>query len=208
MNRVLTTTQQRVVLPALVAALTASTAPLPAAEVSTAHITAISWETEAQIGKVIIRLDAPVTYRTMASSTSILVDLWRARHVEWRSQTVAHPYVQGMRVNQLTPDVARIRIDLRRPARYKTYMTSDPATVTVLIIPPSMATAPLPSSVAYDTLRVSTRAGLTGVHVLRINPEDPELEIRPVLAAVMVSGTEATSSIATRLEAIAGENGG
>jgi hypothetical protein len=46
------------------------------------------------------------------------------------------------------------------------------------------------------------------VHVLRINPEDPELEIRPVLAADMVSGTEATSTIATRHEAIAAVNGG
>ena len=207
MNRSLTTVQ-RAVLPTLVGALMASAAPLPAAEVSSARITTITWEADAQIGKVIIRLDAPVTYRTMASTSSILVDLWQARLIEWQSQTVVHPYVQGVRVNQLTPDVARIRIDLRRPARYKTYMTIEPATVTVVIIPPELATAPLPRSVAYEALRAPTRAGTTGVHLLRINPEDPELEIRPVLAVDMVSGTETTSTIATRHEAVAAVNGG
>ncbi len=207
MNRSLTTVQ-RAVLPTLVGALMASAAPLPAAEVSSARVTTIAWEADAQIGKVIIRLDAPVTYRTMASPSSILVDLWRARLIEWQSQTVLHPYVQGIRVNQLTPDVARIRIDLRRPARYKTYATTEPATVTVVIIPPELATAPLPRSVAYEALRTHTRAGTTGVHLLRINPEDPELEIRPVLAVDMVSGTETTSTIATRHEAVAAVNGG
>lgn len=207
MNRSLTTVQ-RAVLPTLVGALMASAAPLPAAEVRSARVTTITWEADAQIGKVIIRLDAPVTYRTMASSSSILVDLWQARLIEWQSQTVVHPYVQGVRVNQLTPDVARIRIDLRRPARYKTYVTTEPATVTVVIIPPELATAPLPRSVAYEALRAHTRAGTTGVHLLRINPEDPELEIRPVLAVDMVSGTETTSTIATRHEAVAAVNGG
>lgn len=202
------TTVQRALLPTLVGALMASAAPLPAAEVSAARITTIAWEADAQIGKVIIRLDAPVTYRTMASPTSILVDLWQAHLIEWQSQTVVHPYVQGVRVNQLTPDVARIRIDLRQPARYKTYVTTDPATVTVVIIPPALATAPLPPSVAYEMLRAHTRAGTTGVHLLRINPEDPELEIRPVLAVDMVSGTETTSTIATRHEAVAAVNGG
>lgn len=207
MNRSLTTVQ-RVVLPTLVGALLASATSLPAAEVGAARVTTIGWEADAQIGKVIIGLDAPVTYRTMASPTNILVDLWQARLIEWQSQTVVHPYVQGVRVNQLAPDVARVQIDLRRPARYKTYMTMEPATVTVLIIPPALATSPLPPSVAYETLRAHTRAGTTGVHLLRINPEDPELEIRPVLAVDMVSGTETTSTIATRHEAVAAVNGG
>ena len=199
---------QCAILPMLVGALTASAAPLPAAEVNGARVMTIAWEADAQIGKVVIRLDAPVTYRTMASPTSILVDLWQARLGEWQSQTVVHPFVQGVRVNQLTPDVARIQIDLRRPARYKTYMTTEPSTVTVVIIPPELATAPLPRSVAYEALRAHTRAGTTGVHLLRINPDDPELEIRPVLAVDMVSGTETTSTIATRHEAVAAVNGG
>src|SRR6266852_7321196 len=93
---------QRAILPMLVGALTASAAPLPAAQVNGARVTTIAWEADAQVGKVIIRLDAPITYRTMASPSSILVDLWRARHVEWRAQTVTHRYVPGVRVNQLT----------------------------------------------------------------------------------------------------------
>lgn len=208
MNRSLAIAHLRVAGATLVGALLASAAPLPAAETNAARITAIAWETEAQIGKVIIRLDAPVTYRTMASPSNILVDLWQARLVEERTQTVAHPYVQGMHVNQLTPEVARVRIDLRRPARYKTYNTADPSTVTVVIIPPALATAPLPSSVGYETVRVRTPAGTTGVHVVTVNPDDPGLDIRPVLAADMVTGTETTSTIATRHEAIVAVNGG
>src|SRR5712692_1076671 len=149
MNRVRISIRRWVILPALLGALVATAAPAPASDRTIARITAIAWEPEAQVGRLVIRLDAPITYRTMASPSSILVDLWRARHVEWRAQTVTHRYVQGVRVNQLTNDLARIRIDLRRPAHYKNYMTSDPSTLTVVIIPPGMATAALPSSVAY-----------------------------------------------------------
>jgi hypothetical protein len=208
MNRVRISIRRWVILPALLGALVATAAPARASDRTIAHITSIAWEPEAQVGRLVIRLDAPITYRTMASPSSILVDLWRARHVEWRAQTVTHRYVQGVRVNQLTDDLARIRIDLRRPAHYKTYMTSDPSTLTVVIIPPGTATAALPSSVAYSMLRVPTGAGTAGVHILRINPEDRDLEIRPMLAADMVSGAETTSVIATRHDAVAAINGG
>lgn len=179
-----------------------------AAKDSTVHITDITWEAEGQIGRVLIRLDGPVTYRAVASPTSIVVDLWQARHVQWQQPTVDHPYVRSVRINQITDELARVRIDLHRPARYKTFLTTDPHTLIIVVIPPWMATAPVPNSVAYEKQRVPTGAGMTTAHVLLVNPEDQTLEIRPALAADMVSGSETTSVIATRYEALAGINGG
>jgi len=179
-----------------------------AANSSIVHITDIAWEAEGQIGKVVIQLDGPVAYRTEASSASIVVDLWQARHAQWRLPTVTHPYVRSVRINQITDDLARVRIDLLRPARYKTFLNEDSHTLTIVVIPPWMATSPLPNSVAYERQRVRTGAGLTTAHVLLVNPEDQTLEIRPALAADMVSGFETTSVIATRYEALAGVNGG
>jgi len=207
MRRLAVPSCARLLLPALVLGLLAAT-PVPASGFGMTHITAIAWEPEGQIGKVIIQLDGPVTYRTVASPTSIVVDMWAARHAEWRAQSVVHPYVQGVRINQITEDLARVRIDLWRPARYKTFVNDRSRTLAIVVIPPWMATSPLPDSVVYEQQRVRTGAGTTAVHVLRINPHDPNLEIRPTLAADMVSGTETTSIIATRHDAIAGINGG
>ncbi|TMJ03859.1 MAG: hypothetical protein E6H01_04790 [Bacillati bacterium ANGP1] len=172
------------------------------------HITDITWEAEGEIGRVLIQLDGPVAYRAVASSTSIVVDLWQARHMQWRSPTITHPYVRSVRINQITDELARVRIDLLRPARYKTFLKEDSHTLIIVVIPPWMATAPLPNSVVYEQQRIRTGAGLTTAHVLRVNPEDQTLEIRPALAADMVSGFETTSVIATRYEALAGVNGG
>src|SRR5439155_600379 len=172
------------------------------------HITDIAWEPEGQIGRVLIQLDGPVAYRPEASSSSIVVDLWQARHAQWRLPAVTHPYVRSVRINQLTDDLARVRIDLLRPARYKTFLREDTHQLIIVVIPPWMATSPLPTSVAYDRQRVRTGTGATTAHVLLVNPEDPTLEIRPALAADMVSGFETTSVIATRYEALAGVNGG
>lgn len=179
-----------------------------AAPSSPTHITDIAWETEGQIGRVLIQLDGPVAYRTEASSSSIVVDLWQARHAQWREQTMTHPYVRSVRINQLTDDLARVRIDLVRPARYKSFLREDSHQLIIVVIPPWMATSPVPSSIGYDQQRVRTSTGMTTAHVLLVNPEDPTLEIRPALAADMVSGFETTSVIATRYEALAGVNGG
>ena len=179
-----------------------------AANSSTVHITDIAWEPEGQVGRVLIQLDGPVAYRTEASSSSIVVDLWQARHAQWRLPVVTHPYVRSVRINQLTDDLARVRIDLARPARYKTFLREDTHQLIIVVIPPWMATSPLPTSVAYDRQRVRTGTGATTAHVLLVNPADPTLEIRPALAADMVSGFETTSVIATRYEALAGVNGG
>lgn len=197
----------RQLLPILLAAVLL-VPQVSAANGTTTHITDIAWETEGQVGKVLIQLDGPVAYRTEASSSSIVVDLWQARHAQWRSQTVTHPYVRSVRINQLTDDLARVRIDLLRPARYKTFLKEDPHQLIIVVIPPWMATSPLPTSVAYERQSVRTRTGTTTAHVLLVNPEDPTLEIRPALAADMVSGFETTSVIATRYEALAGVNGG
>jgi hypothetical protein len=182
--------------------------PALSAEPRPTQVTDVSWEADGLVGKVIIRLDGAFAYRTTASRSSIRIDLWRAQHTQWESLAVDHPYVRRVRVNQITSDVARLRIDLKKPARYKTFVRTDPSMLAVQIIPPWMATRRLPPSLAYEKRRVSTGAGTTAVHVLRVNPEDPDLEIRPVMASDMVIGKETTSIIATRHDAVAGINGG
>src|SRR2546430_17283010 len=77
------TSVPRQLLPILLAAVLL--VPQVSAANSTAvHITDIAWEPEGQIGRVLIQLDGPVAYRTEASSSSIVVDLWQARHAQWR----------------------------------------------------------------------------------------------------------------------------
>src|SRR3989449_1683086 len=62
-----------------------------AANSTAVHITDIAWEPEGQVGRVLIQLDGPVAYRTEASSSSIVVDLWQARHTQWRFPAGAPP---------------------------------------------------------------------------------------------------------------------
>lgn len=183
--------------------------PGPAATASSAtRVADVGWEHHGPIGKIVIRLSGPFTYRAVASSSAIVVDLWPARHTSWRTLRVADPYVRRIRVSQVTRDLARVRIDLRRPARYKTFTKTDPQVLAIQVIPPWLATTRLPASIAYEKHRVPTGTGTTAVHVLRINPLDPRLELRPVLAADMVVGKEPTSVIATHNDAVAGINGG
>lgn len=181
------------------------TPPLPA-EPAPTQVTGVSWEADGLVAKIVIRLSGTFAYRAVATRSSIRIDLWRAQHTQWQSLAVQHPYVRRVWVNQITRDVARLRIDLKKPARYKTYARSDQ--LAVQIIPPWMATTRLPASIAYTKLRAPTGGGTTAVHVLHVNPQDPNLEIRPVLASDMVAGRETTSIIATRHDAVAGINGG
>src|SRR5207245_1288799 len=84
------TSVPRQLLPILLAAVLL--VPQVSAANSTAvHITDIAWESEGQIGRVLIQLDGPVAYRTEASSSSIVVDLWQARHAQWRLPAVTNP---------------------------------------------------------------------------------------------------------------------
>ena len=154
--------------------------PSLSAESAPTQVTGISWEADGLVGKVTIRLNGAFAYRTSASRSSIRIDLWRAQLTQWQSIAVDHPYVRRVYVNQITRDVARLRIDLKKPARYKTFVRTDPALLAVQIIPPWMATTRLPASLAYEKLHVPTGAGRTAVHVLRVNPEDPNLEIRQI----------------------------
>jgi len=193
----------------LLAASLAAAGPLPArGSAAAVLITNVAWAPEGQVGKILIHLDGPVRFRTVASPSSIVTDLWEARLQSWTPLRVAHPFVNGVRVNQITDDLARIRIDLWQPARYKTFVRDNPYELAVVVIPPSMATSSLPDSVAYEKRRVRVGARATTVHILRVNPTDPALEIRPVLSADMIAGSEATSIIATRFDAAAGINGG
>src|SRR3989441_13294223 len=63
------------------------------------HITDITWEAAGEIGRVLIQLDGPVAYRAVASSTSIVVDLWQARHMQWRPPTLYPPNRRLVRIN-------------------------------------------------------------------------------------------------------------
>src|SRR2546425_10436709 len=73
------------------------------------HITDITWEAEGEIGRVLIQLDGPVAYRAVASSTSIVVDLWQARHMQWRSPTITPPYVPSGGIKQINDEPGRLR---------------------------------------------------------------------------------------------------
>src|SRR2546422_4463875 len=85
-----------------------------AANSSTVHITDIAWEPEGQVGRVLIQLDGPVAYRTEASSSSIVVDLWQARHAQWRVPVGPPPHRPAGRSN---PRTRRPGPRGRRPAR-------------------------------------------------------------------------------------------
>jgi hypothetical protein len=183
--------------------------PAASADVQVARTASVvAWVPDGPLGRVLIRLVGPVAYRTLGTSSSITVDLWQARYPPHTLPVPAHPYVRQVQVAQMTPDLTRVRIHLRRPARYRTFLVDNPPTLTVVVIPPWMATTPLPPSVAYRALRVRAGSEAVTAHVLQVDPQDPTLEVRPVLAADMVSGRETTSIIATRSGALAAVNGG
>jgi exopolysaccharide biosynthesis protein len=184
---------------------------LPPPEPVTAQVAGvedIQWFDEGKLGRVVIRLDGPANFRAVSTRDYILIDIWRAREARWRTTAVHHPYVRRLRVRQYTPQLARVYIDLKRPARYKTFVSTDPHQITVIVIPPSMATVKLPPSLAYEKFRVPTGRGTTAVHVLRVDPTARDIQIRPVLAGDVDFGKETTSVIATRYAALAGINGG
>src|SRR2546430_9596899 len=106
------TSVPRQLLPILLAAVLL--VPQVSAANSTAvHITDIAWEPEGQIGRVLIQLDGPVAYRTEASSSSIVVDLWQARHAQWRVSPGPHPPVPAGRPKPPHHDPRPARPSLR-----------------------------------------------------------------------------------------------
>ncbi len=185
--------------------------PQPSGAPTTAKVAgvqSVEWSADGPVAKVIIRLDAPVNFRAVSTHEYILVDLWRAREARWQTLAVHHRLARRIRVRQYTPELARVYIDLKRPARYKTFVRTDPHQITVMVIPPWMATVKLPQSIFYEKFRVATGRGTTAVHVLRVDPASPAIQIRPVLAGDVELGKETTSVIATRYDALAGINGG
>ena len=193
----------------LAPARVAQAPPLPTpVTAKVAGVEDVQWFDEGKVGKVVIKLDAPANFRAVSTRDYILIDLWQAREAPWRTTAVHHPYVRRIRVRQYTPQLARVYIDLKRPARYKTFVRTDPHQITVMVIPPWMATVKLPPSLAYEKFRVATGRGTTAVHVLRVDPSSPAIQIRPVLAGDVDLGKETTSVIATRYDALAGINGG
>jgi len=168
----------------------------------------VEWWTDGLVGKLLIHVDGPVNFRAYADNHSIVLDLWEAGNARWQTLPIEHDYVRRLRVRQYTPGLARVYLDLKRPARYKTFVKYDPQAVAVLIIPPWMATTKLPPSVAYEKIRVATGRGTTAVHVLRVDPRASDIEIRPVIPGDVGAGKETTSVVATRHDAVAGINGG
>src|SRR2546426_12692487 len=112
------TSVPRQLLPILLAAVLL--VPQVSAANSTAvHITDIAWEPEGQVGRVLIQLDGPVAYRTEASSSSIVVDLWQARHAQWRVPGGAPPHLPAVGNKPPTGDPAPARDDPARAPRPK-----------------------------------------------------------------------------------------
>jgi len=229
----------------ILAVLLAFPLPLRSAMPET-HLLDLRWATEGPVGKILIAFDNAINYRSAGSSTYIAVDVWPLQLDQGPSLEVAHAFVRNISVNQLADNVVRIRIDLAQPARYKTFLKSDPTQLVVLVIPPWMATAGLPASIGYEKLRIPTgpilervcarstvrqskpalarraspraspvrncawrpRMLYTTAHVLKVDPSDPTVEIRPGLAGNMITGSEPTSIVATRNDALAAVNGG
>ncbi|HXF82013.1 MAG TPA: phosphodiester glycosidase family protein [bacterium] len=175
---------------------------------SHARLLDVQWSAEGALGKLLIRLDGPVNHRAFGNRSRIVLDMWRASNARWETIAVDHPYVRRLRIRQYTPGLARVYIDLKRPARYKTFVKYEPHAIAVVVIPPWMVATKLPPSVAYEKLRVRTGAGSTAVHVLRVDPHSPDIAIRPVIPGDVGAGTETTSVVATRYDAIAAINGG
>lgn len=204
--------------PQVLVAGSASTTPVVAAaelaanpaspEPARGRLTGVTWSVEGQVAKIVIRTDAAVNFRSFGGRDRIVVDLWRARDAGWATLPVTHPFVRRLRVRQYAPELARIYIDLKKPARYKTFVKQDPFSISVLVIPPWMATVKLPPSIAYEKQRVATGTGSTAVHILHVDPRSPDIAIQPVIAGDIATGMETASVIATRNDAIAGVNGG
>ncbi|HEV8354475.1 MAG TPA: hypothetical protein VGR24_09840, partial [bacterium] len=96
-----------------------------AAAAPTTRVLGVSWSKDGAVGKITLRFDGPVNTRTLSTGSTITVDVWRARHTWWGALAPQHSYVRAILTAQITRDVARVRIYLRRPARYKTFVKSE-----------------------------------------------------------------------------------
>lgn len=165
----------------------------------------LRWRQTGESTGITVRLSAPVRYRAAASSTAITLDLWKAALESERTAAVGSGVASSIRMRRLTPEVTRLTISLRRPARFKVFERDDRLTINVF--PLSQGVVALPKGVAYRPIRVATGAGRAQAHVVTIDPRAPGIEIRSALGGGAVAATETTSTAATRLEAAAAING-
>lgn len=180
--------------------------PMPGAAAGhPAKILDLRWNQSGETTRVTLRLSAPVRHRTSSSEHAVAVDLWAARPVGNRAVAVGEGVVSSMRLDLLTPEVTRLAIGLRHPARFKVFARDNRLTVTVF--PRWQSAVALPKGVAYRSLRIATGTGHARVHVVTIDPNAPGIEIRSALGGGAVDATETTSTAATRLEAAVAING-
>ncbi|MDI6771381.1 MAG: phosphodiester glycosidase family protein [bacterium] len=173
-----------------------------------ARILDLRWRQAGETTTVTLHLSAPVRLRTSASDHAVAVDLWTVRHEADRTLAtlgVGGSIASSIRLRQITPEVTRLTISLRQPARFKVFARDDRLTITVF--PRRQGMVALPKGVAYRSLRVATGAGRARAHVVTIDPRAPGIEIRSALGGGAVAATETTSTAATRLEAAAAING-
>jgi hypothetical protein len=180
------------------------TGPSPARANGVTRILDLQWTAQADTTNVTLKVSGPVRYRTATTATSIAVDFWTAAGSE-RFVPVSGGVATSVSLRQMTRDVIRLEIALRRPASHKVFTRDD--RITVAVFPAWQATVPLPRSVAYQTMRVPTRSGRTRVHVVTIDPRAPGISIQPVLGGAVISTYERTSTAAARLQAVAAING-
>ncbi|OFX31883.1 MAG: hypothetical protein A2Z07_06570 [Armatimonadetes bacterium RBG_16_67_12] len=144
-------------------------------------------------------------YRTSATKDTVTVDLWTVEGDVTRRIAPAEGLATLLFVRRLTPDVARLSIALREPSRFKVFDAGE--RITVMVFPQRLSAVPVPRSVGYERLMVTTGAGRARAHVVTLDPRAGGLTIRPVLGGAAVAATEPTSLAATRHEALAAING-
>ncbi|MGQ0571704.1 MAG: phosphodiester glycosidase family protein, partial [Armatimonadota bacterium] len=172
---------------------------------SPASLLDLRWRLQGEATAVTIRLSAPVRYRTAATRSSVTVDLWTLNGDADRAISIEHGVASQITLRRMTPDVARLGISIREPARFKVFTRDD--LLTVMVFPEWLSAVPVPQSVAYRTLTLPTRAGRARVHVVTLDPRAQALTIRPAMGGAVVAATETTSRAASRLEAVAAING-
>jgi uncharacterized protein YigE (DUF2233 family) len=162
------------------------------------------WSRQADVTSITVTLSGRVRYRTLTTPAGIAVDLWTVTDGGSRAAALDGGIASTLNLRQLTPAVARLDIGLREPARFKVFTRGD--RVTVVVFPARQSAVPLPDSVAYTAMRVSTGSGRARVHVVTLDPQSG-LTIQPALGGAAVAATEPTSMAAARLDAVAAING-
>lgn len=176
-----------------------------AASGRTARLLDVQWSLVGEATRVTMLLSGTVRYRTGASGEIIHIDLWILDGQVERTIAPASGVVSLIGIKRLTPDVVRMGMTLREPARFKVFTTDD--RLTVMVFPARLSAVPLPRSVAYESMVVTTDAGRTRVHVVTLDPRGGGLQIQPALGGAAMAATEPTSVAATRLQAVAAING-